>query len=140
MRMNRSKAVQLPKCSGQQLEELIAQRNFAQLVEIKLKRMFPDSRSRSDVVQLLSDYGDEKPEVHRVKLAILKLSGVDVKKIQQGVGGAIEDYEDAIAWAESPRRMKCSIGNRKLRDNECEQLTTEDRKEFENWLRQEAAA
>ena len=127
----------LSKNRDQRLEELIAQHDFGRLLEIKLQNMFPNLESRAGVIRILSSYDDERPEAPRVRLAVLKLSGADLAEIREKVERAIEDYEDAIGWAESPHQMKCSMQNRKLRNTDREQLVAEDRGEFQNWLRQQ---
>jgi len=48
----------------------------------------------------------EGREGERVALGCLKLAGGDLAKLGRCVKGALEDYRDILAWAESPRQMR----------------------------------
>jgi len=133
--MNRSRATKLAANRSQLRQEVIKRRDYQRLLGITLVAMFPILRLRGQAIKILEYYDSNKPEAYRVRLAVLKLSGTDLTKIQQGIESAIEDHEDVIAWAEFPRQTMCAIGNKKLTLTQQEQLLSEDAKEFEEWLR-----
>ena len=69
----------------------------------KLAFLFPAAGEVFRARRLLSEYGrkDHEKEVVRVHLAVLKLSGPDLKKVEEYVAAARRDYRDILAWAES---------------------------------------
>ena len=99
----------------------------------KLAQLFSDDSTRSDVIAILDTYGDEdyEREPSRVRLAILKSAGNDLKKIEKYTESANQDFRDILAWAEYPRQSKnwsVPAGPTK------EKLIREDRAEYEAWL------
>lgn len=48
----------------------------------------------------------EGHEGERVALGCLKLADGDLTRLGRCVKGALEDYRDILAWAESPRQMR----------------------------------
>jgi hypothetical protein len=64
----------------------------------------------------------------RVRLAILKLAGSDIRELGKRVDGAKEDWEDIINWAERPRTTPYQLMNRKLHNWEARKIEQEDRR------------
>ena len=65
-------------------------------------REFPDCVQ--EAMDLLEVYGREDwhREVHRVRIAILKLANRELKDLHHYVGVACSDYRDVLMWAEFP--------------------------------------
>ncbi|MEJ2132166.1 MAG: hypothetical protein P8Y95_11235 [Gammaproteobacteria bacterium] len=102
----------------------------------KLRAVFPDGLERKRVWTILEAYGGEEgeQEPERVRLAILKLSGAEPKRIETYTQLAKQDFRDIIAWAEYPRQSKrwsLPEGPRRRR------LVEADRAEYEAWLSEE---
>lgn len=105
------------------------------IVERKIAIMFPDPAVRRRIEKEVYQYGQQgEPEVERVRLAILKLSGGQPDNIN--VAGAMEDSEDTIAWAERPEWMNAGMANRKLKPEEQEQIDARDWEQYHDWLAQ----
>jgi hypothetical protein len=75
---------------------------------------FPQERW-AHVETLLAGYGTEphEREVERVRLAILKISEGDERKIEEHVATAKKDYRDVLFWADQPEQAKISPAERK---------------------------
>jgi hypothetical protein len=91
------------------------------------------------VLQLLDQYGAEsyERERDRVQIAILKLSGGDVHRLAEMVALAKMDYRDALAAAEYPLEFRAA-GRREPPAAEMDRLRQEDRREYLDWLREQA--
>src|SRR4051812_13555457 len=110
-------------------------RDHARLLTRVLERMFPDPGQRLQALSTLEQYGgDTQPEATRVRLAILKVEGADMARLQLGVNGAKQDYEDILAWAESPTETRLRLGNRKLTPHQWAEIAAQDQKQYEDWL------
>lgn len=99
----------------------------------KLESLFPDKKQRDQVIAILDSYGTENHEQEpiRLKLAILKLSGSDLKEIKKNTEFAKQDFRDILSWAEYPRQSK----NWSMPDDPKKQkLVDLDRAEYEKWL------
>ncbi len=110
--------------------------NWSDYLEQKLGSLFPDPARRATVEAELGRYGlgDHEPEVARVQLAILKLSGDDIERVRSHVRAAKGDYRDILAWAEYPAQMK---GNSwRLPEAEREALRRADLEQYAAWLEQ----
>lgn len=99
----------------------------------KLKALFPEEHERAQVLATLETYGAGKHEQEpdRVRLAVLKLSGGDLKQIQRYTAFAKQDFRDILTWAEYPRQSKkwsMPDGPKKRK------LVEADRAEYEDWL------
>lgn len=107
--------------------------NYQALLERKISTLFPDMNSRQEVVDLLKSYGNEnyEQEPHRVRLAILKLSGPDVHEVAKYASYAKQDYRDILAWAEYPRQSKVYP---LPKSEEGQKLVRADRDEYRQWL------
>lgn len=100
----------------------------------KLITLFVDEAERETVLNVLNTYGEEvyEQETFRVRLAILKLSGNNIKEIKKITAFAKQDFRDVLSWAEYPRQSKkwsLSAGPEK------QKMIEEDRKEYEKWLK-----
>ena len=103
------------------------------LLERKLEIMFPDDFTRRRVHKILRDYGREahEREPGRVRLAILKLAGAELRSVEQYTGYAREDYRNILAWAEYPRQAQQWV----MPDTDAKQEMIEaDKAEYEHWL------
>jgi Permease for cytosine/purines, uracil, thiamine, allantoin len=68
----------------------------------------------------------------RLQIAILKLSGGKLEKLQELVIAANTDYRDILAWAEYPEQMKRDTW--KMSPEEVKQIRDRDRKQYLDWL------
>lgn len=107
--------------------------NSEDILTRKINELFPATSEREAALSLLASYGTEKHEKEaiRVRLAILKLSGSDLEKLERNTHDAKQDYRDVLSWAEYPRQSKYwslpeGIKKQKLRD--------QDRADYEKWL------
>ncbi|MGD8618609.1 MAG: hypothetical protein PVH54_05410 [Gammaproteobacteria bacterium] len=103
------------------------------LLERKLQSMFPDEFSRRRVRKILLDYGrrTHEREPDRVRLAILKLAGTELRSVEKYTGYARDDYRTILAWAEYPRQARQWV----MPDaEEKRKLIEADLTEYEDWL------
>jgi hypothetical protein len=103
------------------------------LLECKLAAMFPDDFTRHRVRKILQGYGNEthEREPDRVRLAILKLAGTELRSVEKYTGYAREDYRDVLAWAEYPRQARHWV---KPGADEKQKMIAADLAEYEEWL------
>lgn len=100
----------------------------------KLGKLFPQRADWERAKAIQNEYGSEhhEKEPHRVRLAILKLAGPDLDQVSKYTSYAKEDYRDVLAWAEYPNQSRAGP----LRDeSEKASLASEDRRQYEEWLR-----
>ena len=103
------------------------------LLERKLLSIFPDEFSRRRVRKILLDYGRgaHEREPDRVRLAILKLAGTELRSVEKYTGYARDDYRTILAWAEYPRQARQWV----MPDaEEKRKLIKADLTEYEDWL------
>ena len=103
------------------------------LLERKLQSMFPDDFTRRRVRKILLDYGRgaHEREPDRVRLAILKLAGAELRSVEKYTGYARDDYRTILAWAEYPRQARQWV----MPDaEEKRKLSEADLTEYEDWL------
>ncbi|MFC1798497.1 hypothetical protein ACFLZL_01670 [Thermodesulfobacteriota bacterium] len=107
--------------------------DYKAILSRKLRTLFPDEEQRNHVITILDTYGVEphEQESSRVRLAILKLSDLDLEKIKRTTHFAKQDFRDILTWAEYPRQSK----KPPLPDGPKKQKLIEaDRAEYEAWL------
>jgi len=111
----------------------ISQMNYQAILDRKLKTLFPQASARQKLSALLESYGSEdyEREPERVRLAILKPSASDAKKLQEYLDIAKIDYRDVLAMAEYPRQLKDPSFTY---DEDKQKLIDADRTEYEKWL------
>jgi hypothetical protein len=97
-----------------------------------VERDFPSSQ-RTTVYERLLTCGTEPHhrDNDRVRMAVLKLSGGDLNKLEETLRTALLDYRDVLAWAEEPRFCRAGFS---LSDEARQRLQQEDRAEYEAWL------
>ena len=103
------------------------------LLERKLESMFPEDFTRRRVRKILQGYGwgVHEREPDRVRLAILKLAGAELRSVEKYTGYAQDDYRTILAWAEYPRQAREWV----MPDaDEKQRMIEEDLAEYENWL------
>jgi glyoxylase I family protein len=83
-------------------------------LESAIRASFPQERW-AHVEALLAGYGTEphEREVERVRLAILKISEGDERKVEEHVATAKKDYRDVLFWADQPEQAKLGPAGRK---------------------------
>jgi hypothetical protein len=98
----------------------------------KLEKIFPEQSEREKASEILSEYGREthEQEPTRVRLAILKIAGSNIEKLQVFTSAAQSDYRDVLSWAEYPRQSK----NWSVTGTEKEKLVSADLNEYQTWL------
>ena len=111
-------------------------RDYERLLARMTERMFPDRAQRIAAIRVLEQYGGPaEPEPERVRLAVLKLAGADIARIESTVAGAKDDYEDTLWWAETPKATRSRIANRKLTPQQWAEIASEDQHQYDEWLR-----
>jgi len=110
-------------------------RSVEEALQKKLALLFPDPVDADLARQLLSEYGREEyeREAPRVRLAVLKLSGPNLEKVEEFVGTAKVDYRDVLALAEFPGQLRAQTW--KMNPEEKKELEAIDREQYEAWLR-----
>lgn len=106
---------------------------MTKLLDSKLKAMFADDFTRRRVWKVLQGYGREsrEREPERVRLAILKLAGSELRSVEKYTGYARDDYRTILAWAEHPRQTQQWV----MPDaDEKQRMIEADRSEYECWL------
>jgi hypothetical protein len=108
--------------------------NHASILKKVISRLFPEAEKRQRVTEILGRYGSAawQPEEFRVRLAILKLSGVDAEMIQYFTVQACRDYRDVLAMAEYPNQMANPYRMKKDPEG-AKELVQEDLKQYEDW-------
>jgi hypothetical protein len=103
------------------------------LLDRKLETMFPDDFTRRRVRKVLLEYGQgaHEREPDRVRLAILKLAGAELRSVEKYTGYAHDDYRTILAWAEYPRQAREWINPDA---EEKREMIEADLDEYEHWL------
>jgi hypothetical protein len=103
------------------------------LLECKLEVMFPEDFTRRKVRKILQNYGSgmHEREPDRVRLAILKLAGAELRSVEEYTGYAREDYRNILAWAEYPRQAQQWV---MPEADEKQKMVDADLAEYEEWL------
>jgi hypothetical protein len=106
-----------------------------ELVGLLVERLFPLD-DRASVLAILDRYGSEshEREVVRVRVAVLKLSGGDVAKLDRAVVHAKRDYRDVLAWAEYPDELIQPTW--RLPDDQVARIRGADRTQYLAWLKE----
>jgi hypothetical protein len=107
--------------------------DYEQALVRKLNSMFEGKGIISKAISILNSYGAEEHEreLPRVKLAMLKLAGSNLKEMDKFTDMGKKVYGDVLAWAEYPRQSrKWSIPEGPEKQN----LVKEDKEEYEKWL------
>ena len=89
------------------------------------------------VLAILERYGTEdwQLEVVRVRLAILKVAGRDIVRLQSAADRAQVDYRDLLAPAEYPGYSRLSYQEvNDLPPDDQKRLIESDWKQYEDWL------
>lgn len=94
----------------------------------KLETLFPDSKIRDEVLEIIKTSGNT-----RMQLAILKLADKNpsIEKIIEFTEYANKDYRDVLAWAEYPRQAKNPIFND---SDKSRKQVKDDLQEYNDWL------
>ena len=106
-----------------------------ELVEAKVKLLFPD-KAPAEILQLLDEYDSDFGEgTARIQLAILKLSDGDIEKLRYHIAAAKRDYRDVILPAENPELLRVGVGSwARMSEDEKEQLSNKDVQQYLGWL------
>ncbi len=103
----------------------------------KLDACIAEPAVREQFVRELGRYGEceHEGEVHRVRLAILKDGGANLKEIRILVEVAKTDYRDVLSGAEYPNQSKIGFATMsKLSESELGRLVQLDLEQYEKWL------
>jgi hypothetical protein len=103
-------------------------------VERVVKRDYPASQF-SAVMVALGEYGQGRGqnESARVRLAILKLAGGNLKSLRATVKTANEDYRDVLAYAEYPAYFQ-KISPSEVDTNRKQRVIDADWQQYREWL------
>jgi hypothetical protein len=106
------------------------------ILDRKLRALFPEEGVRAEAEALLASYGPEAHhrEAERVRLAVLKLSGADLKALKANVGLARRDYRDVLMMAEYPSQAAHPTWRMAPDSPELKALVEEDRRQYLAWL------
>ena len=91
-----------------------------------LAKFFPDLSTRKKAKEIINQYSFN--EGLRIKTAILKVAGSDLKEIRRCTEAACLDYRDVLSWAEYPAQLKAGFGNNDPL------LRKEDFKQYRAWI------
>lgn len=110
-------------------------RDYASLLPRVFSKLFPDAATREQATRILSSYGEENshPEVERVRLGILKLSGADLSALERWTRLACFDFRDLLIEAE----YRLSFGKDRLRAKDpqkYEALEKQEREQYDAWI------
>ena len=85
---------------------------------------------------MLDEYGKEswQREVHRVRLAVLKLAAGDIVRLRHEIEGAKRDYRDVLGPAEYPGYGKRMFRIDKLAPEEQKRIIEADWRQYQEWL------
>jgi len=105
-----------------------------ELVIKKAKGVFP-GEDTSKIMGILDQYGvrPHEKERERVQLAILKLSGGEVEKLQEEVKVAKQDYRNVLIYAEYPLHTGTGFMPKKG-TREAKEIDEKNRKQYLDWL------
>ena len=107
--------------------------DYQAILKRKLISLFPEADIRQSVLSMLESYGadenDREPD--RVRVAILKLSAGDAKKLQAYLDTAKIDYRDVLAMAEFPRQLNSTSF---IYDDKKQILIDKDLADYKSWL------
>ena len=108
--------------------------NHASISKKVVNKLFPEAEKRERVLEILARYGGAswQHEEDRVRLAILKLAGLDTEMIQHFTVQACRDYRDLLTMAEYPNQT----ANPYIMKNDpkgAKDLVEEDLKQYEEW-------
>ena len=67
-------------------------------------------------------------------LAVLKLAGTELERIEYYIGQADMDYRDVLAMAEYPGQMRQPYSLKEEDPERYAQVVEEDRKQYEEWI------
>ena len=95
-------------------------------------------REQAAALAVLEAYGseDHEPEVVRVRLAALKLSGGSLAGLRRQIGWAKMDVRDTIGPAEYPEAMRRS-SLLQLEENERKRIYDSEWQQYREWLGRE---
>ncbi|MCE5326486.1 MAG: hypothetical protein LLG01_08725 [Planctomycetaceae bacterium] len=103
-------------------------------VERIIRRDFPPEVYET-VTGILGEYGAEEghSEIHRVRLAVLKLSAGSLEKLREATEAARQDYRDVLAGAEYPLySIEYGFGEQ---DERCQEIIESDWRQYQEWLK-----
>lgn len=97
--------------------------------------LFPDLREREKALKALEHYGTEEfhREASRVRLAVLKMAGSNLERIDYYTELACIDYRDILALAEYPEQMQHPPLEKKDPERHA-RMVENDRRQYESWI------
>jgi hypothetical protein len=109
--------------------------DHAKLLSWIMIALFPNELERKRVEKVLKKHGtgDYYREA-RVGLAVLKLAGTQLERIEYYIGQADVDYRDVLAMAEYPGQMRQPYSLKEEDPDRYAQIMEEDRKQYEEWI------
>ena len=116
-------------------------RDYPLLLPQVLSKLFPETSKQEQAMRILSSYGREgfHPEVERVHLGILRLSGDDLTAVAKWTQFACSDFRDLLIEAE----YRLSFGKDRLKaenPQKYEALKKKEREQYDAWIAQVLAA
>jgi hypothetical protein len=109
--------------------------NQINILEQVLAALFPNQLERKRVEKALKKRGTgDYCREARVGLAVLKLAGTQLERVNYYIDQADIDYRDVLVMAEYPGEMRQHYS---LKENDPEryaQIVEADRKQYEEWI------
>ena len=104
-------------------------------VERVVVRDFPANRV-TEVFAIINEYGQEDwhRELHRVRLAALKLAAGNVERLRDQIAEANCDYRDVLAWAEYPNYMDQIPTSGSVPADKMKRVVETDWRQYQEWL------
>lgn len=100
-----------------------------------LAKLFPERAARAEVEKILAEYGTEKfhRENSRVKMAILKVAGINIDEIKRFTEIACCDYRDILCMAEYPNQSS-RFGLKEKDPEKYKKLVQKDLHQHQEWM------
>ena len=109
--------------------------DHAKLLNWIMIALFPNELERKRVEKVLKKHGTGNYHREaRVGLAVLKLAGTELERIEYYIGQADMDYRDVLAMAEYPGQMRQPYSLKEEDPERYAQIMEEDRKQYEGWI------
>ena len=110
--------------------------NHSALYPLILAGLYPDPDQWIRAQRILDKYSGNNPanKPFRVWIAILKLSGSDLEKLEHYTGIAVTDFRDVLAWAEYPHQMSTESWKMDKYSPEYQALLKKDREQYDAWI------
>ncbi len=107
-------------------------------VERIIRRDYPETQVEG-IVEMLNrlSFGSIPLNVHRIRLAVLKLANGNREEIRRYIQVALTDFRDVLTLAEHPNYSQDVIPGVRLPQKRLEQICEQDWQQYQDWLKRE---